>query len=80
MVKRKEVELLTTKEVANRLGAAESSVRLWCDQQKFPNAKQYGRVWLIPASDLGGFVKRDPGRPPKAGAEPSAKKARKGAK
>jgi excisionase family DNA binding protein len=61
---------LTTSEVAARLGVGKSTVNLWCNQGKFPNAESVeesrGPVWLIPESDLNGFVKPKAGRPPKA--------------
>lgn len=75
---RKETELLTTTEVAERLGAGESSIRIWCAEGRFPNARHYGKMWLIPETDLDGFIKRDVGRPPKPKPEEAAaKKARK---
>jgi transposase len=68
MVARKE-KMLTVREAAERLGAGESSVRLWCSQGKFaraaPNETPRGPFWLIPESDLKGFEKRERGRPPK---------------
>ncbi len=67
-------DLLTTSEAAIRLNAADSSVRLWRRQGKFPNVKQCGRDWLIPESDLEGFDKRTPGRPPKPAIPKTAKK------
>jgi len=61
--------MLTVREAAERLGAGESSVRLWCSQGRFPHAEPNetprGPFWLIPASDLKGFEKRERGRPPK---------------
>lgn len=81
--------MLTTREVAERLGAGESSIRIWLaeDPPRFPNAKRFGHVWMIPESDLDGFEKRGPGRPPnptpansakpKAAKKASAKKKRK---
>jgi len=60
---------LTTAEVAARLGVGKSTVNLWCNQGKFPNAEHVeetrGPVWYIPESDLTNFVKPTPGRPPK---------------
>jgi excisionase family DNA binding protein len=67
---------LTTSEVAARLGVGKSTVNLWCNQGKFPNAESVeesrGPVWLIPESDLNGFVKPKAGRPPKDPAETTA--------
>jgi excisionase family DNA binding protein len=67
MPKGKEHKLLTVTEVADRLGAGERSIRNLCrDGTTFPNAMRYGPVWLIPETDLKGFVKRGRGRPKKA--------------
>lgn len=62
---------LTTREVAERLGVAQSSVRVWLNYEpdRFPNARQVKAqsghsVWLIPASDLKGFTRRKRGRKP----------------
>ena len=61
--------MLTVREVAERLGVGESSVRIWRLAGRFPNAKAEesprGIVWYIPESDLKGFVVRGRGRPPK---------------
>ena len=56
--------MLSTKETAERLGAGESSIRLWCDQGRFPNAQKVGSVWIIPESDLADFAKQKPGPKP----------------
>lgn len=60
---------LTTAEVAQRLGVAQVTVSVWCNQGKFPNAVREdtprGPVWLIPEGDLKGFKKPTVGRPPK---------------
>ncbi len=60
---------LTTSEVATRLGVGKSTVNLWCNQGRFPNAESVeetrGAVWLIPETDLNGFEKPKAGRPPK---------------
>ena len=63
-------EMLTTTQVAERLGVGRSTVNLWCRQGKFPNAEArrevIGNVWYVPASDLEGFVAPKMGRPAKA--------------
>jgi predicted site-specific integrase-resolvase len=56
--------MLSTKDTAERLGAGESSVRLWCEQGRFPNAQKVGWSWIIPESDLKGFEKHKPGPKP----------------
>ena len=61
---------LTTFQAARRLNVGVSTVRLWCQQARFPNARAEdtprGVVWLIPEGDLNGFVKPKRGAPPKA--------------
>ena len=68
MAKTNKSKLLTVREVAERLEVAPSTVRIWRIGGRFPNAKAEetarGRVWYIPESDLQGFKKRGPGRPP----------------
>jgi hypothetical protein len=60
---------LTTADVADRLNVAQVTVNVWCLRGKFPNAAREetprGPVWTIPETDLVGFVKPTPGRPPK---------------
>lgn len=62
--------MLTVKEVAERLGAAASSVRLWANSGRFAGAKLMGdatlRVtyWLIPETALENFQKQKPGPKP----------------
>ena len=63
-------EMLTTSQVAARLGVGRSTVNLWCRKGKFPNAEArkevIGNVWYVPESDLEGFTSPTMGRPPKA--------------
>ncbi len=70
---------LTTSQAAELLGVGASTVRLWCTQGKFPNARAEttprGAVWLIPESDLKDFEKPKRGRTPK-GVKAGAKKRR----
>jgi excisionase family DNA binding protein len=62
-------EMLTTSQVAERLGVGRSTVNLWCRQGKFPNAEAraevIGNVWYVPAKDLENFVSPKMGRPAK---------------
>lgn len=60
--------LLTTKEVAERLGVTQSRVRALIQSGRLPS-QQYGRDHLIKESDLQLVQDRKPGRPPKAKAE-----------
>ncbi len=68
---------LTTTEVAGRLKAADVTVRLWCRQGRFPNARLVehprGDYWLIPESEVKKFEPPQMGRPP--GKVSTAKKA-----
>jgi hypothetical protein len=67
MKKQETVRMLTTKETAEKLSADPGTVRMWCINGTFPNAKQEdtprGPVWLIPETDLDGFERRGRGRP-----------------
>lgn len=69
---------LTTRQVAERLGVAQSSVRVWLNSEppRFPHAWRErtarGPVWMIPEADLIGFKARRRGRPAKA-AQPEEK-------
>jgi len=71
---------MTTSQAAARLEVGASTVRLWCHQGRFPNARAEdtprGLVWLIPESDLKGFVRPKRGRTPKAKPEQSNGKKR----
>jgi hypothetical protein len=74
---------LTTKEVSERFGVLDATVRLWRRRGLFPNAYQLetprGAVWIIPEGDLKGFHRpRKSVRPPnlKDEAEKSAAKKR----
>jgi len=66
-------KMLTTKQTAERLGAGESSIKLWCVQGRFPNAERFGRAWMIPEKDLSGFEKQKPGPKPSAPKKGKAK-------
>jgi excisionase family DNA binding protein len=76
-------EMLTTSQVAERLGVGRSTVNLWCRQGKFPNAEAraevIGNVWYVPASDLEKFTPPKMGRPakPPAEAKPARRSSRK---
>jgi excisionase family DNA binding protein len=57
--------LLTTAQVALRLGVRQETVQVWIGRGRFPGAIRLGRDWFIPPTDLIGFSKRRPGRPRK---------------
>jgi len=75
--------MLTTRQAADRLGAGESSVRLWASQGKFPGAHIVEPpagvpYWLIPERALEGFRMGKAGRPRKkagSGVRPGASSA-----
>lgn len=47
---------LTVQQVAQRFNRGASTVRTWCEQQRFPNAYRLnGREWRIPAGDVTAF-------------------------
>lgn len=61
---------LTTKQVAERYGVLDATVRLWRRRGLFPHAYEQetprGSVWMIPERDLKGFEPpKKTGRPPK---------------
>jgi hypothetical protein len=73
---------LTTKEVAERFGVLDATVRLWRRRNLFPNAYEQdtprGPVWMIPEKDLKEFEPpKKTGRPPKAKEERAGKGSRK---
>jgi predicted site-specific integrase-resolvase len=72
--------LLSTADVAKRLTADETTVRLWCRQGYFPNARQIGRGWIIPESDVTNFTPPKMGRPPKSKEETAPTAGKKGGK
>jgi len=67
----KAVKMLSVQEVARRLSAAESSVRLWADQGRFEGALRRnsprGPYWEIPEAALSSFAKLKPGPKPRSG-------------
>jgi excisionase family DNA binding protein len=71
--------LLTTKEVAERLGVTQSRVRALIQSGRLPS-QQYGRDHLIKESDLKLVQDRKPGRPSKAKAEIGKVSKKKGSK
>jgi excisionase family DNA binding protein len=71
--------LLTTKEVAERLGVTQSRVRALIQSGRLPS-QQYGRDHLIKESDLNLVQDRKPGRPSKAKAENSKVSKKEGGK
>lgn len=70
--------MLTVREAAQRLNAAQVSVRMWASQGRFPGARKestpFGDFWVIPESDLDGFQMGTAGRPPKPGSKPRKRK------
>jgi excisionase family DNA binding protein len=72
--------LMTTREVAERLGVTQSRVRALIQSGRLPS-EQYGRDHLIKESDLKLVEDRKPGRPPKPqqerASDTSSKRGRK---
>ncbi len=70
---------LTTTQAAERLKVANVTVRLWCRQGRFPNARAVdtprGSLWYIPERDIDSFTQPQTGRPPKPKAEAPKTKA-----
>jgi hypothetical protein len=66
---RKEEKMLSVKETAEKLGASESSVRVWVWRGRFAGARKestpLGDYWLIPESALVNFEMGRPGPKPK---------------
>jgi hypothetical protein len=68
--KKAEEKMLTAREVASRIGAAYSSVRIWVKEGRFPGARLEHPpaglpYWLIPESAIEGYETRGVGRPAK---------------
>jgi hypothetical protein len=73
--------MLTVKEAAAQIGAAEISVRIWAKAGRFPGAKKedtpMGSYWLIPESAIASFENPGRGRPQKPLSELKNKPRRK---
>jgi hypothetical protein len=68
-------DLLTTEQVGERYGVQADTVSRWCQRGLFPHMRLWpktgrGAIYLIPESDLVGFVPPERGRP--TDAAPSA--------
>jgi len=59
------MEILSTKQVAERMGVTQRVVTYWCASGFFKSATKVGRDWAILANDLRGFA--PPKRGPKKG-------------
>jgi excisionase family DNA binding protein len=66
-------DMLTTREVAERLGVSQARVRALIQSGRLPS-QQFGRDHLINESDLKLVEDRKPGRPPKNAGEKGGKK------
>lgn len=69
-------DMLTTKEVAGRLGITQARVRAIIQSGRLPS-QQFGRDHLIKEADLALVEDRKPGRPPKPKEEKAAGKGSK---
>lgn len=65
------MKLLTTREVAAKLGVSRRRVQALRLKERFPGAIKMGRDWFIPDTDLKAFKRRRAGRPKK---KPGGKK------
>lgn len=82
--------MLTTKEVAERIGVKYPTVMLWLRENKLAGAVKEtsprGDYWLIPESSILGIVRRGQGRPKKIASDdvitekPTKKRAAKKAR
>ena len=77
-MKNKASKMLTVREVAERLAAGQSSVRLWAKSGRFEgavlNESPAGPYWLIPERSLAGFEKEKPGPKPMSNQKKSSKR------
>jgi excisionase family DNA binding protein len=64
------MKLLTSNEVAERLGVHRSRVHVLIKDGRLP-AQRFGRAYMVSESDLSLVANRTTGRPPKAKAEAS---------
>lgn len=68
----------TTNEIAARYKVTNRVARRWCEEGKFPNARQLpvtvgrGQPWLVPESDLENFEHPKMGRPRSENPSPAA--------
>ena len=67
------MKMLTTNEVADRLGVSVQRVHQFIKDERLP-AQKIGRDYIINEGDLRLLGNRQTGRPPKAKPEQSAKK------
>jgi excisionase family DNA binding protein len=67
------MSLLTTKQVAERLGVTTKRIQAMIRDGRLP-AEKFGRDYVIKESDLKLVEDRKPGRPPKQASKKKAKK------
>jgi hypothetical protein len=86
MVRKSEEKVYTIRQAAEITGASVTSLRIWLAndevrKKRFPNARKesspIGEFWVIPESDIQGFVKVERGRPRKPLSELKSKPRRK---
>jgi excisionase family DNA binding protein len=70
------MKLLTTKEVAGRLGVSVRRVHALIQAERL-HAEKFGRDYMIKEEDLKSVQDRKPGRPPKDKAETASKASKK---
>jgi excisionase family DNA binding protein len=69
------MKMLTTKEVAERLGVSVRRVHALIQAERL-HAEKFGRDYMIKEEDLKPVQDRKPGRPPKAKAEAFSKSSK----
>lgn len=82
MAKKQQHKMLTVRQVAERTGAAESSIRVWAGRGRFPGASVERPpvgvpYWLIPEEALDGFTMGKSGPKPKTKQRTGPKKSTK---
>ena len=70
------MKLLTTAQVAERLGVHRTRVNVLIREGRLP-AHQYGRAYLVDEKDLALVAERTVGRPPKPDTNPAAKSSKR---
>lgn len=71
------MKLLTTAQVAERLGVHRTRVNVLIREGRLP-AQQFGRAYLIDEKDLALVSERTVGRPPKSESKPTEKTNKRG--
>ena len=49
------IDLMTLKDIGEYFGFTRENARMYLHRNKFPHAKQFGGVWVIPRADVKRF-------------------------